>query len=163
MDEQASLKIWRDYRTLIEGAIDDALADEQLRAQLAEGRAMLAAVRAHAAPNPDELMQTWRHLVRAVERFRTHAPALDNGYGVYLCLLLVMWEEAATEPAGAAAAAADTRRLMPPRLRPLLTDDPLILHALPQAEDVTGHRGRRNGHDAGRVAARIRPEPNGSR
>ena len=162
MTEGISPKIWRDFRTLIERAMDDALADEQLGARLAECRAMLAAVRAQDPPGPAELMQTWRHLVAAVEQFRTHAPALDNGYGVYLCLLLVMWEEAATELAGGAAAA-DTRRLIPPRLRPLLTDDPLILHALPQAEDVTGHRGRRNGHDAGRVAARIRPEPNGSR
>ena len=164
MDEGASIKLWRDYRTLIEGAIDDALADEQLRAQLSECRAMLAAVRAHDPPHPDELTQTWRHLVAAVERFRRHAPALDTGFGVYLCLLLVMWEEAVAAPAGGGASAgADTRRLIPARLRPLLTDDPLILHSSPQPKDATGRAGRRNGHRAARMTAGAGAAPNGSR
>ncbi len=162
MTEGISPKIWRDFRTLIERAMDDALADEQLGARLAECRAMLAAVRAQDPPGPAELMQTWRHLVAAVEQFRTHAPALDNGYGVYLCLLLVMWEEAAPDPAGRGAPAADTRRLVPPRLRPLLADDPLMLCAEAPPADAADRAGRRNGRRAHGLRP-VRPRPAAAR
>ncbi|MHB8375500.1 MAG: hypothetical protein ACYDEB_00890 [Dehalococcoidia bacterium] len=127
--------------------MNEAMADGTLHTQLAECRAMLADIRTRDRPDPEELARTWQHLLQAVELFRQHAPALDTGYGAYLCLLLVMWDQAASGPGDGAEAG--VRRLVPHLLRPLLPDNPLVLQSdLPAPATTNGTNGRR-----GRVRA----------